>query len=401
MKAKFLLPTMIIPLLGLLLGACIPGLPIIPAVPDNNLEQTAAAQTVQAHLTEAAVGTLAAQITQAAEQNQATATQNPPTATVQPPTETATPTATATSTTVPPTATQLPPTPTPVPCYAAQFIKDVTFSDGTEIAAGNTFTKTWRLKNNGACVWTKDFDLVFVSGSAMDGPAVVDFPAAVNPGESIDLSVQLVAPKKSGTYRGYWQLRTTNGTLFGLGVAHDKPFWVEIDVPSDYVSIDPNSPLDFAASYAAASWYSAKGSPSSSDNYVNGSIYRTTTPKMEKEHTDDEPTLIMIPSEGQGGQIYGQYPAVNIQNGDRLRGIIGCTSDSPECNVMIQINYRADGGSTQNLGSWTEVYDGNWTFLDIDLSTLAGKSVQFTLLVFNNGSSKDDRVFWLAPKIVR
>jgi hypothetical protein len=235
----------------------------------------------------------------------------------------------------------------------------------------------------------------------MSGAAAVDFPATVNPGESIDLSVTLVAPTQSGIYRGYWQLRTGNGTLFGLGSSHDSPFWVEIDVPSDYVSIDPNSPLDFVASYTSATWYTSNGSPSASDNYINGSIYKTNAPKMEKNHTDDEPALIMIPSEGQNGQIYGQYPAVNIKDGDRLKGIIGCTSDSPDCNVMFQINYRADNGSSQNLGSWTEVYDGNWTFLDIDLSALAGKSVKFTLMVFNNGSSEDDRVFWLAPRIVR
>jgi hypothetical protein len=290
-----------------------------------------------------------------------------------------------------------------VPCFWAQFIKDVTIPDGSDIEASSKFTKTWRLKNAGTCTWTSDFELVFVSGNAMSAPAAVDINTTVRPGETVDLSLQMTAPDKSGSYTGYWQLRSHNGILFGLGSQQNASFWVKIDVPSDYVSIDPDEPLDFAESYLSATWLTTKGSPvfNGSDNYTSGSIYRTTKPEMEKSYTDDEPALIMIPNDGNGGLISGTYPAVNIKDGDRLQGIVGCTSDSPDCDVMFQINYSADGGATQNLGSWTEVYDGNWTTLDIDLSALAGKKVKFTLLVFNNGSSKNDRVFWLAPAMIR
>ncbi|KPL83812.1 hypothetical protein SE15_00740 [Thermanaerothrix daxensis] len=68
---------------------------------------------------------------------------------------------------------------------------------------------------------------------------------------------------------------------------------------------------------------------------------------------------------------------------------------------MFQLNYVADGGAEQNLGSWTQTYDGKWESLDVDLSSLDGKSVQFILKVLNNGNSQDDLAFWLAPRVVR
>ncbi|HSM72275.1 MAG TPA: NBR1-Ig-like domain-containing protein, partial [Anaerolineales bacterium] len=58
------------------------------------------------------------------------------------------------------------------PCYQAKFIADVTIPDGTRFDANTTFTKTWRLKNIGACAWTSgDVSLIFDSGERMNAPA--------------------------------------------------------------------------------------------------------------------------------------------------------------------------------------------------------------------------------------
>ena len=300
MKNKYSLPIIVTMIFGLMLGACIPSFFGAPVVREVDQQSTAAAQTIQAQMTEAVVASMAAELTRIAQENQATQTQVPPTATQVPPTATPIP---PTATQVSPTATSIPPTPTPTPCYWAQFIKDITVPDGTDISAGTAFTKTWRLKNIGTCTWTTDFDLTFVSGNALSAPAAVDINSNVRPGEVVDLSLQMVAPNKAGSYTGSWQLRSNNGILFGLGANQNKSFWVQIDVPTDYVSIDPDKPLDFAAFYQSAVWHTAKGNPISngSDDYTNGSIYRTSSPKMEKTYIDDEQALIMIPNDGSGG----------------------------------------------------------------------------------------------------
>ena len=45
-----------------------------------------------------------------------------------------------------------PPTNTPSPCNNAVFVSE-TVPDGTEYDVGESFTKTWRLKNVGTCTW--------------------------------------------------------------------------------------------------------------------------------------------------------------------------------------------------------------------------------------------------------
>ncbi len=85
----------------------------------------------------------------------------------------------------------------------AKWVKDVTVPDGTEFAPGDTFTKTWRLKNVGTCTWNNDYDLVFDSGDKMGGSNVEDINIGnVAPGDEVDISVDLTAPGSVGTYRG-------------------------------------------------------------------------------------------------------------------------------------------------------------------------------------------------------
>jgi hypothetical protein len=111
----------------LIFSAC--NLPSSSPTPEPNVVFTAAALTVQA------------QSTQLAPFNTPTLPPVQPTNTV-----VVIPSATLT---IPTKA--VPPTPA---CDQAQFIKDVTIPDGTVIAPGTSFKKTWRLKNIGTCTWS-------------------------------------------------------------------------------------------------------------------------------------------------------------------------------------------------------------------------------------------------------
>ena len=129
-----------------------------------------------------------------------------------------------------------PPTPEPTPepsptlsCVdSADFIKDVTIPDGSRIDPGDSFSKIWRLRNKGNCTWTRDYDLTFYSGDRMSGYYVVPLRGEVEPGEIVDLSVELVAPRSVGTYSGYWMLRNAEADVFGIGEGGNTPFWVKI-----------------------------------------------------------------------------------------------------------------------------------------------------------------------------
>lgn len=123
----------------------------------------------------------------------------------------------------------------------AEFVADVTVPDGTIFSAGEVFEKTWRLKNAGATTWTTAYSLIFIDGELMGAPAMIPLSKEVPPGESIDISVSMVAPTKPGTYRGYWKLRNANGQIFGVGVNANEAIWVEIVVQSS-LSFDGGTP---------------------------------------------------------------------------------------------------------------------------------------------------------------
>ena len=139
-----------------------------------------------------------------------------------------------------PSATPLP-TGTPIPsltpvrtvliqvgCNLAAFVDDVTIPDGTQVNAGATFLKTWRVKNVGSCTWTKDYRLAFVRGNPMGGPALTNLPGDTAPGETVDLSLNLTAPGADGTYTGVFQLMDADGKLFGSKVTAD--FGVQVSI---------------------------------------------------------------------------------------------------------------------------------------------------------------------------
>jgi hypothetical protein len=292
----------LVSLLVLVLSACFPS-PQGANSPQEMIE-TAAYATVSAQQTQIAFDALVFELTRIA---QVSETPVAPTNTVEPspqpeqPTITASPTVFIPSITpLPPTPTQVPPTltPTPIPCLAAQFISDVNTPDGTVLKPNQSFTKTWRLKNMGSCTWTTDFDMVFVGGNAMSAPAAVDIVTAVRPGEVADFSVSMAAPANPGTYRSNWQLRNGSGTIFGLGSAGDKAFWVEIKVEEYSGSWDSSKMLDFAFNYCQAEWRTGTGfigCPSSASDYNNGSVARSNAPKLEGGYQDDEPAIIVIP----------------------------------------------------------------------------------------------------------
>jgi hypothetical protein len=99
-------------------------------------------------------------------------------------------------------------------CYGMSFVSDVTIPDNTPVNPGQTFTKTWKVKNAGSCAWDAGFKFAFTGGDAMGGTTYT-LPAAVAAGAVTDISVAMTAPNKSGTLRGNWRMSTASGQFFG------------------------------------------------------------------------------------------------------------------------------------------------------------------------------------------
>lgn len=407
MFAKRIRPLLLMAGILLLLSAC--------NFPGSSSEQTESPDMIYTAAAQTLATTLSAQETNIAQGTPVVlasstlvvqlVTITPQMVTVTPaqPTNTLIPTNTPlpTSTPIPPTAT-----PVPIPCDRASFVKDITVPDNTEIASGSTFVKTWRLKNNGACSWTSGYTIYFYNGDAMSGPATAQLTnGTVPPGSTVDISVTLIAPTTTGTYKGNWRLRNAGGTSFGIGENADQSFWVQIKSVSPTPTPLPTSSYtlsyDFIAKGPNAAWRNATTSIPwvDPDNNSPGVAINVANVKMEDGITYAS-LLATYPQKITDGMILGLYPAYTIQTNDHLRTKIGLRYNCGSGSVKFQIRY-IEGSTEVTVGEWTENCDGALSSLDVNLSALVGHTVQFELVVLTNGSWDNDYALWVAPRIER
>jgi len=94
------------------------------------------------------------------------------------------------------------------------FIADVTIPDDTNMAPGQDFLKTWRVKNTGSCPWGEEYELVYADyANDMDGQPQ-PLTEVVQPGQEVEISVQFTAPSEIGNYLSAWQMENPAGVTF-------------------------------------------------------------------------------------------------------------------------------------------------------------------------------------------
>ena len=284
---------------------------------------------------------------------------------------------------------------TPV-CDQAQFVRDITIPDGSQISPGAAFTKTWRLRNAGACNWS-GYTVVFDSGDLM-GATSPQSIGTVAPGQEVDLSVNFTAPTSSGSYRSYWRIRNSSGVLIPvLGGTQGKSFFVDIRV--SVVS----SGFDLHTRAGDANWVSGAstltfGGPETDPNGF--AMYRNNQ-KLE-DNSSPAKILETYPQWVTDGAITGTYPAYRVVPGEHFKARIGflLLSDATcgSGNVKFQLNYK-EGSASNSLGQWAETCDGTLRDVDVDLSSIAGRTVQFVLAVVANGTATQDMAIWVSPRV--
>ena len=192
----------------ILLGAC--GNPPASPTPDFYAIHTAAAQTVVAELTQASIeNTATPEATFAAVESLSTATTVP---TSEIAFEISTPEPTETRVPSPTLAVEA--LPTASACDNALWVADVSVQDGTEMSPGQSFEKTWRIKNAGTCTWEEGYHLIFSYGEKMDGQAR-PLAAIISPEDTAEVTVLFTAPLKTGEHSSTWRMVNAMGNNFG------------------------------------------------------------------------------------------------------------------------------------------------------------------------------------------
>lgn len=185
-------------------------------IPGNQGVQPVALTATFDAMVNAALQAAIAELTQEALLNPSatnTLTPVPPTATY-----TQTASVTSTFTPIPPTSTPLPPTATSSPTVTATRsdfnCQVVSFSPPIDrvYPSGGDFDGRWTFKNTGSEVWNKDnVDFVYLSGTKFQEHVdSVDLSTSISNGEEVQLIVDMLAPKSSGTYTATWGLKKDN-----------------------------------------------------------------------------------------------------------------------------------------------------------------------------------------------
>ena len=62
----------------------------------------------------------------------------------------------------------------------------------------------------------------------MDGASPKPLGQAIAPGQYVEISTELQAPKEPGLYQGSWIFQDAEGVQFGTGPEAKQAFWVSI-----------------------------------------------------------------------------------------------------------------------------------------------------------------------------
>jgi len=118
-------------------------------------------------------------------------------------------------------------------CFMSRWTGDETIPDGSVFDPGDTFVKSWTLRNAGECDWTTDARMVFEEGDRLGGPSSNKLDQVVEPGDAYTVEIPMEAPSSDGDYVGVWRMTAADGTKMGK-------YWVKITVG------DSASPAAFA-----------------------------------------------------------------------------------------------------------------------------------------------------------
>jgi hypothetical protein len=221
---------------------------------------------------------------------------------------------------------------------------------------------------------------------------------SVPAGQEVDLSVNFTAPTTPGTYRSYWRIKNASGVLIPvLGGTQGKSFFVDIKVAV------ASSGFDLHTKATDANWNSGAGNFAfgGPDTDTRGFAMYRNSMKLE-DGSSPSKVLETHPQLVNDGVITGLYPAYTVVSGEHFKAKVGFLAQNDgSCgvgNVKFQLNYR-EAGVTKSLGEWAESCDGALRDVDVDLTSLAGKTVQFALAISANGSSSQDWAVWVSPQI--
>ncbi len=108
---------------------------------------------------------------------------------------------------------------------------DETYPDNSVLEPGESFVKTFEIKNTGSVPWATSYALVLDpvgQNGALGSPARINLSRETPPGSTASISIPLVAPQATGTYTVFWILENDRGA--SVPVDGGSRVWLKVVV---------------------------------------------------------------------------------------------------------------------------------------------------------------------------
>lgn len=175
------------------------------------------------------------------------------------------------------------------------------------------------------------------------------------------------------------------------------PDFAQVGLPAEE---DDELLFDFVGQMCAAKW-STRGQdlpcPGNASQPSAGYVMKLDA--EEQGLPSDMNILLAYTPQEKYETIYGEYPAVSVQKGDRFRAVLAC-KEHTFCDVEFVLNFSNERGSA-GLKNWRYLFTDEPIVVDYPLDALAGETVQFQLNVRARGNPAEAYAVWIAPHIYR
>lgn len=280
-----------------------------------------------------------------------------------------------------------------------EFLSDVTFPDGTMTLPGTTFTKSWYIQNTGTCEWTRQYSVVYLSGSEVattDEFPIFTSDKLLKPNESTIVSVRLVAPVDHQEYTTYWGLKAPDGTIFKGGkTAEGYPLSSKFKVGSQY---------NFYENLGGAICSDDDGlffCGSSDRTSGRGVAYYSPNPTVESNYAGQQ-SMVIAPPLTENGITRVTFGPVMVSRGTWLRTTLSCPPNAPNCDCDVRLFIQAEGLNEQFVTETQENNDGFSSDWNIQLSDYGYHDQSLTYIFevqANGGSDADDMIIFQVPRL--
>ncbi|MDQ7816909.1 MAG: NBR1-Ig-like domain-containing protein [Melioribacteraceae bacterium] len=117
------------------------------------------------------------------------------------------------------------------------------YPENSTFKPGESFIKTWIIKNTGNTIWDEKYKFTFETGSLSNDKNQTFLPNKVPSGQTIKFEKRMAAPLVPGVYTETWKLSNAAGNIVGLGQDQKLITKIKVEQNNSYLvlTINPNS----------------------------------------------------------------------------------------------------------------------------------------------------------------